>query len=402
LLRRGISVILHRRPHPNEVVTRECFGLQAEKNGGGSTSSLPAGTLRCRTLLLSVDPFLRCRFNEETGVDYTAPFAVGEPISSAGIGQVLQTGPGVHGFRAGDLVLQPFDAWPWSAQPVLPAQTLALIPVALGLLVPPSALLNAVGQPGLTAYCGVEHVAMPSRTDIVVVSGAAGAVGSLACQLFRRRGCRAIGLCGSDAKAEWLLSNSIVNRALNYKQHASDLHKALAHERVSLYWDNAGGAVSDAVICSMSEGGRILLCGQISMYNTDEPYPPPLPPASAERVSRLGISRQRYLLLDHAARFPAALAHLCELQAGGQLLAHETRWGGTGGDGVASAPEAFLEMMRGENTGKAIVEVAPMPAAATVRDVIRHALPAAVKGRLSRRLATRDRFEGVASGGGQG
>jgi len=392
--RRATNVLLRRRPRRNEPVTRECFDIRDDELG---VSALAAGTIRCRTLLLSVDPFMRCRFNEQTGVDYTKPYAVGAPISSAGIGEVLETGPGADGFHAGDLVLQPFDAWPWCSEPVLAASAVSRIPPSLGLLAPPSALLNAVGQPGLTAYCGVEYVAKPSRSETVVVSGAAGAVGSLACQLFARRGCRVIGLCGSDAKADWLVANRIVHRAINYKQPA--LRRALAMDPGSLYWDNSGGEVSDAVISTLRPNSRIVLCGQISMYDSDEAYPPPLPPASAAIVSSLGISRQRYLLLDHAKQFPAALAHLCELQAGGDLIAHETRWGS--GSGLGSAPEAFMRIMRGENTGKGLVEVAPLPLAARARDAVRRLLPAAAKRALSRRLATSEQFEAAAAAGGR-
>ena len=103
---------------------------------------------------------------------------------------------------------------------------------------PPSALLGAAGQPGLTAFVGVEHVARPRAGETVVVSGAAGAVGSTACQLFKRRGCRVVGLCGSAEKAAWLLGAGLVDRAIEYK--GRDLAAELAEERAEIYWDNAG------------------------------------------------------------------------------------------------------------------------------------------------------------------
>ena len=207
----GVRVLLRKRPEANQPVTEHCFELR-EGGCGPAAAVCAAGQLSapdmlyCRTLYLSVDPFLRCRFNESTGVDYTQPYQLGEPLTSAGIGQVIACGQRAseRGFAAGDLVLQPFDAWPWASAVSIPAASVSRIPVAMGVLVPPSALLGAAGQPGLTAFVGVEHVARPRAGETVVVSGAAGAVGSTACQLFKRRGCRVVGLCGSAEKAAWL------------------------------------------------------------------------------------------------------------------------------------------------------------------------------------------------------
>ena len=183
----GVRVMLRKRPEANQPVTEHCFELR--EGGCGPTAAVCAAgqlsapdMLYCRTLYLSVDPFLRCRFNESTGVDYTQPYQLGEPLTSAGIGQVIACGQRAseRGFAAGDLVLQPFDAWPWASAVSIPAASVSRIPVAMGALVPPSALLGAAGQPGLTAFVGVEHVARPRAGETVVVSGAAGAVGRAA------------------------------------------------------------------------------------------------------------------------------------------------------------------------------------------------------------------------------
>ena len=137
----GVRVLLRKRPEANQPVTEHCFELR-EGGCGPAAAVCAAGQLSapdmlyCRTLYLSVDPFLRCRFNESTGVDYTQPYQLGEPLTSAGIGQVIACGQRAseRGFAAGDLVLQPFDAWPWASAVSIPAAAVSRIPVALGVL----------------------------------------------------------------------------------------------------------------------------------------------------------------------------------------------------------------------------------------------------------------------------
>ena len=137
----GVRVLLRKRPEANQPVTEHCFELR-EGGCGPAAAVCAAGQLSapdmlyCRTLYLSVDPFLRCRFNESTGVDYTQPYQLGEPLTSAGIGQVIACGQRAteRGLAAGDLVLQPFDAWPWASAVSIPAASVSRIPVALGVL----------------------------------------------------------------------------------------------------------------------------------------------------------------------------------------------------------------------------------------------------------------------------
>ena len=398
----GVRVLLRRRPSPGEPVSDSCFELREGGCGppaaicaAGSLAHNASDSLYCRTLFVSVDPYLRCRFNESTGVAYTQPYGLGEVITSAGIGEVLACGAAAakRGFAAGDLVLQPFDSWPWATAASVPASSVSRIPPSLGMLIAPSALLGAAGQPGLTAMCGVEHVAQPQPGESVVVSGAAGAVGSIACQLFRQRGCRVIGLAGSDEKMSWLLREGVVDVALNYKHPELSQHLADAAP-VHVYWDNVGGRTSDAVITSaLAPGARILMCGQIAMYDHDEPYPPPLPPTVQEHATRLGITRTRYLVLDHQEYFGRALAELCRLVASGELVGAETKWEG----GVGRAPTAFLGMMDGANIGKALVAAGahaqhlPMRSW-QVAEAMRGALPASLRGALARRFVTPEQF----------
>ena len=411
----GVRVLLAKRPLANEPIAMEhlyvrqggCLPL-APVCAAGSLGSASASDLYCRTLMVSVDPFLRCRFNESTGVEYTAPYEVdGSPLSSAGIGVVLACGVDAahQGFAAGDLVLQPFDAWPWATAASIPASSVSRIPPALGALVKPSALLGAAGQPGVTAFLGVDRVARPQPGDTVIVSGAAGAVGSIAAQLFRKRGARVVGLCGSEDKGRWLVDAGLVDRFINYKQPEAAMAAELEQERASIYWDNAGGATSDRVILhSLEPRARIIVCGQIDMYNdSDAPYPPPLTGQALAHATEHGMSRARYLVLDHEAHFGHALSELIRLVAAGELVCRETVWHG----GVGSAPRAFIEMMAGANAGKALVAADPdarHPLAWRWRaaEWLREALPPALRGFLASRFVTEARMAKVLGGAGGG
>ncbi|KAL1506990.1 hypothetical protein AB1Y20_007853 [Prymnesium parvum] len=400
-------VRLRARPPPNCAVAPHHFALDASHT---LPPAPPPGTLRCRTLYLSVDPFLRCRFNAHTGVAYTLPYAVGGPLSSAGLGVVLAVGDGLHAaFRAGDLVVDPFDGWEWAAECDLPAARLSRVPLPLLALLPPTALLGAAGQTGLTAWCGLDAAPTLREGEVVVVSGAAGGVGSLVGQLARRRGARVVGIAGSEEKAEWLVRRLGFDRGVSYRSEsfARDLDEAVeaaagegargggkegkreaggeAEEegarRVALYWDNVGGRVSEHVLRRVRDGGTVVLCGQVAMYDSDEPYPPPLPPPLQRLLDERRIARERYLVLDHRDRFAQGLSELFGLVAGEELVAEETRW-----RGIEAAPAAFCAMMAGGNRGKALVECAAPPWTMRLAERVRRALPPSLKSFVASRL----------------
>lgn len=266
---------------------------------------------------VSVDPFLRCRFNEDTGVDYTAPYEVGGLISSAGIGVVEEVPEGdgeSGGLRVGDVVLEPFDSWPWADRAVLPARALTVIPSAVPLLFPVSALLGAVGQTGLTAFCGVTHEVSLGSGDVLAVSGAAGAVGHMVGQLAAQRGAKVIGIVGSEEKSRVLTERCGFTAAVSRHGGVAAIEAALRDalntagaNEFTHYFDNTGGEVTDAVVRTMGEGSRIILCGQIATYNDDVEYPPPLPVPTATLAKQRSITRERYLVLNHREHFGTAL-----------------------------------------------------------------------------------------------
>jgi len=207
------AIVLDRIADPNEPVDASFFRATTMRRqvppGGGDHE------LRLETLALSVDPYMRCRFNLDTGAEYVSSFQPGEPITSAGIGRVIGVGQALRGqYREGDLVVEGSFNFPWMSEVAFDLAPnsksglmLQKIPPALTFITPPTAVLGAVGQTGLTAFFGVERLVTSHGVDpgdTVVVSSAAGAVGSVACALLRKRGLNVVALCGSDAKAAWL------------------------------------------------------------------------------------------------------------------------------------------------------------------------------------------------------
>ncbi len=226
----------------------------------------------------------------------------------------------------------------------------ALRQIDLG-VAPISTALGVLGMPGLTAYFGLLDVCDPQRGETVVVSGAAGAVGMVVGQIAKIRGCRVVGVAGSDARIDWLLDELGFDAALNYKS-AGDLRFALAKacpDGIDVYFDNVGGAVTDAVLGRINTGARIAVCGQISQYNLSEPESGP------RWLGQLMVKQakvQGFLVSAYAARFPEALGQLARWLQQGLLKYREDV-----AQGIEAAPQAFIEMLQGRNLGKQLVQL---------------------------------------------
>ncbi|XP_029454538.1 prostaglandin reductase 2 isoform X2 [Rhinatrema bivittatum] len=282
-------IILHSRPGKNSEPVAENFQVEEASLPDG----ISEGQVKVRTLYLSVDPYMRCRMNEETGSDYLLSWKLGEVADGGGIGVVEES---KHGnFTIGDTVCS-FN-WPWQNTAIVEAKILQKLDPQLvdGHL---SYFLGAVGMPGLTALFGVKekgHVT-PSAKQTMVVSGAAGACGSLAGQIGRLEGCsRVVGICGSDEKCSILVSELGFDVALNYRNEslAQKLRESCP-AGVDVYFDNVGGDVSDTVISQMNQNSHVILCGQISQYNKDVPYPPPLPSPTEAALRDKNITRTTF------------------------------------------------------------------------------------------------------------
>jgi NADPH-dependent curcumin reductase CurA len=294
-----------------------------------------------RTLYISVDPYLRGRMRE--GRSYVPPFEIGEVISSGVVGEVVESRS--PGFQPGDIVTGMLG---WRLYNVAKANELRKIDSRIA---PVTTALGVLGIPGLTAYFGLLDIGQPKQGETVVVSGAAGAVGTTVCQIAKIKGCRAVGIAGSDEKNRYLREELGVDETVNYKS-AGDIKQALRQacpKGIDIYFDNVGGEISDAVLLLLNYAARIVICGQISLYNINKPDvgPRPQPYLLINRALMKG-----FIITDYASRFSEGVMQLAQWLAEGKLKNAETIV-----EGFENTPRAFIGLFSGENLGKQIVKV---------------------------------------------
>jgi NADPH-dependent curcumin reductase CurA len=294
------------------------------------------GEVRVRNLFMSVDPYMRGRMNDVKS--YVSPFQLDTVLEGGAVGEVvdskapeLTTGDIVlHGFGFRDLV-------------TAPAGKFRKVDPAYGM----SRHLGVLGMPGLTAYAGLLVVAQFTPGEAVFVSGAAGAVGSLVGQFARIKGAsRVIGSAGSSEKVAYLTERLGFDAAFNYRD--GSLSAALdraAPDGIDVYFDNVGGEHLEAALNALNVHGRVALCGAISAYNEKAPGVRNLGLAIGKRLTLRGM-----LVRDHDALMPHFLAEVGQWLTSGRIIADETVV-----EGLENAPTAFIDMMRGANTGKMIV-----------------------------------------------
>jgi NADPH-dependent curcumin reductase CurA len=300
------------------------------------------GELVVRNLFMSVDPYMRGRMNEARS--YVPPFRLGEAMTGGAVGEVLESRH--PGFAEGDVVLHDLG---WREVATGPAKRFRKLDPVEG--VPLSAYLGALGMPGMTAYVGLLDIAGMQPGDVVFVSGAAGAVGSLAGQIARLRGAaRVIGSAGSAEKVAYVTDRLGFDAAFDYKSGpVRGLLAEAAPDGIDVYFDNVGGDHLEAAIDSFNQGGRAALCGAISVYNATEPPPGPrnLATVVGKRVMLKG-----FIVSDHYDRFADFAADM-----GGWIRAGEITFQETVFEGVDNAVDAFLAMLHGRNVGKMLVRL---------------------------------------------
>jgi NADPH:quinone reductase len=309
------------------------------------------GEVLVRALYLSVDPYMRGRMNDRAS--YVEPFALNEVIEGGVVGEVTESR--AEGFAPGDIVAGMLGWQLYQTARADPRNPTAIRKVDPR--VPVTTALGVLGMPGLTAYFGLLDIGRPTEGETVVVSGAAGAVGSIVCQIAKFKGCRVVGIAGSDEKCEHITRELGADAAVNYKT-AGDIDQAVREAcpaGVDVYFDNVGGAVSDAVMWLINGRARVVLCGQISMYNSESwPTGPRVQPLLLVKSALM----QGFIISDYAARFGEGLAQLGRWVAEGKLKYAETIV-----EGFENAPRAFLGLFAGENLGKQLVKVADPSAA---------------------------------------
>ena len=294
------------------------------------------GEVLVRVSHASIDPYQRGRMSEARS--YAKPMEIGDVITSQSIGEVVESNDGR--FAPGDRVVGQLG---WQEYAVARGGSLRKLPPVLE---PPTLALHVVGATGMTAYFGLFDVGKPRPGDTVVVSGAAGAVGQIAGQLAKLAGCRTVGIAGGPDKVRDLRESYGYDSAIDYKD--GDVSEALGEERVDVYFDNVGGAISKAVHRRLNVGARIVICGQISQYNAARPEPSFHPGLLIVYRARM----EGFLISDYAHRFGEAAMRLGHWVASGGL-----NWREDVTEGLENAPRAFIGMLNGVNRGKALVKI---------------------------------------------
>jgi NADPH-dependent curcumin reductase CurA len=297
------------------------------------------GQLLVQVEYISLDPAMRAWMNP--GRSYIPPVEIGEVMRAAGVGRVVESRH--PDFGVGDVVSGVFGVQRYA---VSDGAGITRVDTALA---PPPVHLGTLGLSGLTAYFGLLDVGRPEPGQTVVVSGAAGSVGSVVGQIARIKGARAIGIAGGREKCRWLVDELGFEGAIDYK--AGDVAGQLrehAPDRVDVLFDNVGGEILDAVLLRLARGARVVVCGAISQYNATEP---PRGPANYMQLLVMRATMAGFVIFDYARRYPEGVAELAGWLRTGELRSREDVVHAD----IEQFPEVFLRLFRGENTGKLVL-----------------------------------------------
>jgi len=310
------------------------------------TPDLGDGEVRVRNIYLSLNPTNRLWMSDRD--QYMAPVGLGEVMRGGGIGVVEESR--ADRYKPGDLVAVGLGGW--ETRSVAPAA--ALSPVRRLPGVPLTASLSVLGGTGLTAYFGMTEIARPQAGETVVVTAAAGAVGSVAGQIAGLLGARVVGVCGGPEKCAWLTGELGFDAAVDYRRDDIDAALAAACPNgVDAVFENVGGPVLDALVPRMNRFGRIALCGLIATYNEEGPV---RGPAAFDQVLMRRLRIEGFIISDYFPRAQEAYRQLAAWVADGRI-----RWKDHVVQGLENAPEALNLLFSGGNDGKLVVQVSPEP-----------------------------------------
>jgi NADPH-dependent curcumin reductase CurA len=331
------------RSRPERLVTDDVLELVEEP-----VPAIGPGQALARTRYLSLDPSNRIWMSEAPS--YLPPVPIGAVMRGIGIAEVIESRR--DDMKPGDFVTG-FTGWQEYVVVDEATNEFPLTVLPSPLPAPAPALLGPLGHTGITAYLGIEDISDLKPGETMVVSAAAGAVGSIAAQIGKARGARVVGLAGSDDKCKHLVDEFGLDACVNYK--ADDWREQLdaaTPDGIDVDFENAGGEIMDHVLRRINIGARIVLCGMISQYTS---YGDGDGPAGQREIAQLIMRRatmRGFLVLDHADRFPEAIEYLAGLLGKGQLQYDETIV-----EGLENAPQALNDMFSGANVGKLLIKV---------------------------------------------
>jgi NADPH-dependent curcumin reductase len=306
---------------------------------------LKDGEVLVRHHYLSLDPYMRGRMNE--GKNYATPQPLNAVMIGGTVGEVVRSRH--ERFAVGDRVV---GSGGWQLYSVVPAGQPGVLRKVDTARVPLSAYLGVVGMPGVTAWYGLTRIIEPKAGETVVVSAASGAVGGVVGQLAKARGCRAVGIAGGPEKCDYVERELGFDACIDYKplKDRTALAEALARacpNGIDGHFENVGGVILDAVMQQANAFARIAVCGMIAGYNGE-----PLPMAEPRLILTQRMKLQGFIISEQMPLWPQALAELGERVAGGSLKYRETI-----AQGLESAPEAFIGLLKGRNFGKQLVKL---------------------------------------------
>ena len=301
------------------------------------------GQMLVKVRYLSLDPAMRGWMNE--GKSYIRPVGIGEVMRAGAAGTVVASK--LAGFREGDAVVGSFGVQEYA---ISDGKGVSKVDTRVA---PLPVFLDVLGMPGMTAYFGLLEVGKPKAGETVVVSGAAGAVGSVVGQIAKIQGCRVVGIAGGVDKCRYLVDKLGFDAAIDYKsEDVRAMLKATCPDGIHVFFDNVGGDILEAALARLARHARVVICGAISQYNATGAVKGPSNYLSllVNRASMTGM-----VVFDYAARYGEAAAKMSEWMAQGLLVGRQDVVTG----GIEAFPETLLKLFRGENFGKLVLEIAP-------------------------------------------
>lgn len=334
------EVYLQKRP--DGLPTSDTFAQRTVPLPLYTNASIPSDKCVVRVLYVSVDPAMRGWLS--TRKSYIAPVRLGARMRALGLGVIERSATASH---IGRLAIGPFG---WSQFSIVNPSDLTFVNLPRG--VPSTVMLGVLGTTGLTAYFGLLHIGKPRRGDVVVVSAAAGATGSVAVQMAKVLECSVVGIAGGKKKCAYL-EDVLGVPAVDYKSEEGvdvGLKRVLKGRTIDVYFDNVGGAILEAALRKLSRGARVVLCGGISSYNETE-----VPPGPRNYLALISAraSMTGFLVYDFEKEFPKAYAQLTRWLLDGRIQYLEDEV-----IGLENAPRALQRLFDGANLGKVIVRVA--------------------------------------------